>query len=121
VKARLYLDEDVLPDLARLLRIAGVDAISTHESDALGLSDEEQLARATSQGRALLSFNFRHFVPISREWSTAGRRHSGILVSYRQYPRRELGELRRVVIRLLDSVAAEELENSTYVLDQFRS
>lgn len=121
MKPRLYLDEDVLPELARVLRSAGYDAVSAHETGALGIGDEEQLALATSQGRALLSFNYRHFIRIARDWQAASRNHGGIIVSYRQYRRRELGELRRAVIRLLDAAAAEGLENAVYVLDQFRS
>lgn len=50
----------------------------------------------------------------------AHRHHAGIIVSHRQYRRRELGDLRRTVARLLDTVSAEELENSVYVLDSFR-
>ncbi len=120
MNARLYLDEDVVPDLARVLRSAGHDAISAHESGALGLSDEDQLLRATAEGRALLSFNYRHFILIARDWSEAGRPHSGIIVSYRQYRRRELRDLRRAVLHLVEVVTAEELENSVYALDQFR-
>jgi hypothetical protein len=42
------------------------------------------------------------------------------VVSYRQYSRRELGELRRAVLRLLDSVSAKQLRDSVYILDTFR-
>ena len=120
MRARLYLDEDVLPELARVLRSAGHDAVSAHEVGALGLTDEEQLIRATAQGRALLSFNFRHFIRIAQELYEAGGHHAGIVVSYRQYRRRELRDLRRAVVRLLGAVPGEDLENSVYVLDQFR-
>lgn len=120
MRARLYLDEDVLPELARVLRSAGHDAVSAHELGALGLTDEEQLIRATGEGRVLLSFNYRHFIRVAREWFAAGRHHAGIVVSYRQYRRRGLRELRRAVARLLDTVSGEELENSVYVLDQYR-
>jgi uncharacterized protein with PIN domain len=119
VTARLYLDEDVLPELARLLRAAGHDAVSAHEEGALGISDEEQLVRATGQGRALVSFNYRHFIRLAREWSKEGREHAGIVVSFRQYRRRQLGELRRAVIRFLDSVDEGRLRNAVYVLDEY--
>ena len=56
MRARLYLDEDVQPEVARLLRAHGHDAISVAERNAVGLSDEEQLARATQEDRVLVTF-----------------------------------------------------------------
>lgn len=120
MKARLYLDEDVLPELARVLRSAGLDVVSSHEQGNLGLSDEEQLARATADGRALLTFNYRHFIALARDWWIAERSHAGVIVSYRQYRRRELRDLRRASVRLLETVDAEDLANAVYVLDAFR-
>ena len=120
MRARLYLDEDVIPELARILRAYSQDAISSHELGALGLTDEEQLARASAEGRALLSFNYVHFLKVGRDWFLAGRHHAGIIISYHQYSRRELRALRRTVLALLEAVSAEELQNSVYVLDQFR-
>jgi hypothetical protein len=121
LRARLYLDEDVLPDLARVLRAAGHDVTSAHESDALGLSDEDQLRRATDESRALLTFNYRHYLKLGRDWFLARRNHSGIIVSYRQYRRNELRELSRRVSQMLTTLSAEDLEDSVWVLDQFQA
>ena len=120
MRARLYLDEDVIPALARVLRSSGLDAVSVHEQGALGLSDEEQLARATADGRTLLTFNYRHFIALARDWWLAERSHAGIIVSYRQYRRRQLRDLRLAVIRLAETVSAEDLVNAVYVLDEVR-
>jgi len=51
VTPRLYLDEDVVPELARMLRSHGHDAVSAHEVSALQLEDAEQLERASADGR----------------------------------------------------------------------
>ncbi|MEX1252703.1 MAG: DUF5615 family PIN-like protein [Dehalococcoidia bacterium] len=120
MRASLCLDGDVLPDLARILRSAGQDVVSAHETGALGVTDEEQLEQASAEGRALFSFNYRDFIEIGRDWFASGRAHSGIILSYRQYRRSEVRELARRVLALLDSVPVEELENSIRVLDQFR-
>lgn len=119
MRARLYLDEDVLPELARVLRAAGHEVVSAHEVAALGVSDEEQLGRAAAEGRALLTFNYRDFLKLAREWFGAGRSHAGV-VSYGQYRHRELGELRDAVIALLETLTAEDLRDTVWVLDAFR-
>jgi len=62
-----------------------------------GSSDIEQLAFATSQNRAILTFNVRDFVRLAREYADSGRHHSGIIVSD-HLPFREL--LRRVLVLL---------------------
>jgi predicted nuclease of predicted toxin-antitoxin system len=120
VKARLYLDEDIIPDLARMLRAYGLDAISVHETGALGLSDEEQLARASAANRVLLTSNYGDFRRIALDWARAGRSHPGIIISYHQYSRREIGTMARAVLALLNTVTAENLKDSVQVLDPFR-
>ena len=120
MRPRLYLDEDVIPDLARILRSRGSDVSSAHEVGALGLSDEEQLAYAAAEGRAILTFNYQDFLEIGEAWFLAGRTHAGIIISYHQYGRREIGELLRAVLALMDAVSAEELRDTIHFLDQFR-
>ena len=120
MRPRLHLDEDVAPKLARMLRTHGHDAISAHEVGGLQLEDPEQLERAANDGRTLLTFNYHDFLRISEEWFLAGRSHAGIVISYRQYARSELGTLLRAVVALLESLTAEELRDSVVVLDQFR-
>lgn len=53
---KLYLDEDVDPLLAEVLRDRGLDCISTHESGNRGHTDFDQLVFATRQGRTILTF-----------------------------------------------------------------
>lgn len=120
MRLRLYLDEDVIPELARVLRSRGWDAVSAHEVGAFSLTDEEQLDRASAQGRAVLTFNYGDFLRIGREWLIANRPHAGIIVSFHQYQRRELGNLARLCLALLDAVSADNLRDSVLVLDDFR-
>lgn len=117
---RLYLDEDVVTELARMLRSHRHDAISAHESGGLQLTDPEQLERASHDGRTLLTYNYHDFLRINEEWFIAGRPHAGIVISYRQYARSESGTPFRAVVALLESLTAEDLRDSVAVLDQFR-
>jgi hypothetical protein len=66
---RLYLDEDVHPDLAGQLRQQGFDCQSAAQAGMLGRSDGEQLEHATAQGRCLVSFSVRDFAILAQQWA----------------------------------------------------
>ncbi|MEX2236325.1 MAG: DUF5615 family PIN-like protein [Dehalococcoidia bacterium] len=117
---RLYLDEDVLPGAAQVLRRRGFDVTSAQELGNLQWTDEERLAWATAEGRVILSFNFRDFQTLFRRWHQAARHHSGILISYRQYPRRELGEFARRAQVLLDALGDDGFSGALWALEQYR-
>src|SRR6266849_3936434 len=91
-RIRLYLDEDIHPDLAEAIRQKGFDCQHAAEAGMLGKLDEEQLENATSQARCLVSFNVRYFVVLAQRWAQAGRTHAGIVVT-KQVSRRALGRL----------------------------
>ncbi len=120
MSARLYLDEDISPEVAQLLRRLGLDVISAHESGNLRASDPDQLAYATAAGRVIVTCNCTDFLRLAREWSDGGKPHGGIILSYRQYPRREIGEMVRLIARFLAVVTPEELHDAVYVLDALR-
>jgi predicted nuclease of predicted toxin-antitoxin system len=96
---KLYLDEDVNPQLARDLRNRGYDAVSTNEANNLGLSDLEQLEYARSHERALLTHNRNDFLEIASAYAVDGTSHYGILfvpqVAYGQLLQRILQFLTR--------------------------
>lgn len=64
-----------------------------------GRSDADQLAFATGQGRAILTFNVKDFVHLAREYAGSGQHHGGIIVSdhlpFRELLRRVLALLKR--------------------------
>ncbi len=113
---RLYLDEDVDPLLARVLRDRGIDCLSTHEADKRGIPDSEQLAFAAAQGRTILTFNVKDFVQLAREYGSSNRHHSGIIVS-NHLPFREL--LRRILILFLRH-AQDDLSNKVFWLQDYQ-
>ncbi len=121
MRLRLYLDEDVIPELARALRRHGEDVVSAHEIGTTGWDDEAHLARATSEGRTILTYNYVDFLRIAAEWFAAGRPHAGIIISHHQYSRAELGEVTRTVLAALDVLDSEVIVGSVQVLDQYCS
>jgi uncharacterized protein with PIN domain len=114
--ARLYLDEDTLPELAALLRDRGYDVLSAHDIGALGITDEEQLAIAISERRAIVSSNRRDFARLATHCSENGIEHWGIVLMYRQYRRRELGAGIRDFEQFLSAFGEDDLRNTTLPL-----
>lgn len=79
----LFTDEHIDTRLAPALTRRGRDVLSCQEAGRANqrISDEDQLAFAASQGRAILTFNTIDFIALDIEWKQAGRRHAGIVVS----------------------------------------
>jgi hypothetical protein len=89
------------------------------EAGNIGVPDEAQLTYAASRGMAILTYNAQDFISLARAWLIAGREHSGIIIS-EQFSQRQFGELLRRVLRLLDSVTADEMHNQIVFLQQFQ-
>ena len=116
---RLYLDRHIKLRLADDLRARGFDVLSTQEAAMDTASDDEQLALAANQGRAILTFNIRDFAPLHEQWTIAGRPHAGIIVS-QQLGSRQYGVLLSRTLRLLETMTADELRNNLVHLEQFK-
>lgn len=79
---KLLLDEMYPARLARALRERDADAEAVDERNPLrGLADEELLAIAAREGRALVSENVADFMRLYGEWGAAGRRHAGVVIA----------------------------------------
>jgi hypothetical protein len=84
----LLLDEMFTDDIAQQLCAKGYDAISVVANPALvGLPDDQILAYATTEGRALVTANIRDFIPLDTRYRAADQSHAGlILVSTKTFP-----------------------------------
>ena len=90
---RLFLDEDVGGEVARLIRGHGAfDVLTTQEAGRanFGYDDESQLQFATEDSRTIFTFNMRDYDLIAKRWSTEGRHHAGIVSSPQGEPSRLL-------------------------------
>ena len=105
---RLLLDEDVWQGLSRALRDAGYDVLSATEAGCKGFSDEDLLAYAIAQNRAVLTHNIRDFAPLAEVYYMQGIEHPGIIVSRRF----EKGELLRRTRVLLETLTVDALANT---------
>lgn len=84
----LLLDEMFSDSIAHQLRAKAHDVISVVADPALvALPDEQVLAYATAEGRALVTANIKDFVPLDGRYRAAGQSHAGlILVSTKTFP-----------------------------------
>lgn len=84
----LLLDEMFSDSIAQQLRANGYDVISVVATPTLvALPDDQVLAFAAGEGRALVTANIKDFVPLDGRYRAAGQLHAGlILVSTRTFP-----------------------------------
>ncbi len=116
---RLYLDRHIMARLAIDLRGRGFDVLRTEEADKDTATDDEQLAFAAEQRRAILTYNICDFAPLHDEWQAAARTHAGIIVS-QQLGSQEYGLLLKRMLRLLNHFTAEEMVDNFVHLEQFK-
>ncbi len=77
---RLLLDEHYSAAIATKLRGAGHDVTTVQGNAPLEGSDDALLMHAAfAQGRALVTNNARHFVPLAREWAARDDQHFGLI------------------------------------------
>ena len=81
-----------------------------------GLTDPEHLARATADGRVIFTYNCKDFERLAKECRARGDVHAGIIASYHQYRRHELGTAARAISVFLDEYDADHLHNLYLVL-----
>jgi hypothetical protein len=77
---KVYLDEDLSPIVALLLRQRGVDATSAHDVGNSQLGDRAQLEYATREGRAIVTRNCADFLRLAHDAVATNTAHAGILL-----------------------------------------
>jgi hypothetical protein len=103
--------------LAAALGAAGIDVQTTPQAGRRGSQDPDQLTLAAVQGRGLCTSNIRDYAILDREWSAAGKHHSGILfTTQRQW---SIGEKSRPIQALWQALSAEEMSGRTEYLQNW--
>ncbi len=115
-RPKLHLNENVSPRLAEQLRRHGFDVVTSQESGLLAEPDDGQLAFACTQQRAILTFNISDFVALHNHYMAGGKEHWGIILSTRE----PIGILLHRLLRLLNTLTADELKNRIRWLNEFK-
>ncbi len=113
---KLHLDEHLPPRLAIQLRMHGFDVSSTLEIGMKGDDDDAQLAFAAAEQKALVTFNHKDFAVRHERYLSAGREHWGIILSTEE----TISLLRRRLLKLLNTLSADELKNQMCWLNEFK-
>jgi hypothetical protein len=117
---RLYLDEDSMDqDLVRALRARGADVTTALDEDMTARSDRDQLEFATSQGRALYTFNVSDFFELHTLYQNEERQHGGIIFGSQQ--RYSVGEQMRRLLRLTATVPPDSMHGRVEFLSNWES
>lgn len=78
--------------------------MSVEEVNMREASDEQLLRFATSEKRALVTYNILDFHMLLSEWHRAGRHHAGIIfVSEKAASQKTVGQIIRALKKLLDT------------------
>lgn len=107
----LYLDEDLSPRIAELLRAQGIGAVSAHEVGNTQLDDRGQFAYARGAGRAIVTRNVRDFLRLAEEAVAANMSHPGIILVPPSFRGDEFAEIAR-------ALAVQAAEHPQGVADQ---
>ncbi|ODS33256.1 MAG: hypothetical protein SCARUB_01647 [Candidatus Scalindua rubra] len=77
---KYYLDEDISPKIADILKSYKIDAKSTHEAGMIQATDVEQLEYASSEGRCIVTRNRNDFIRLTIKFFNENRPHHGVLI-----------------------------------------
>ena len=83
---KYYLDEDISPKIAKLLRKQKIDCTSAHERDMVQASDLEQLEIAAKQEKCLVTRNRDDFIRLTVQFFNSQLAHHGVLIIPHSYP-----------------------------------
>lgn len=96
-------------DLVRGLRSRSIDVITAADAGMIKRPDRAHLTLATSQSRALYSFNVRDYHQIHTHWTTSGLVHGGIILASQK--RYSTGEQIRRLVHLIGSLTQEQMRS----------
>jgi len=109
---KLLLDEHIWEGLTEALTQRSYDVVHIIHTGQRSIDDEPLLELAAAQGRALLTYNVRHFVRLVRLWYETGREHAGVILSVQLPPAQMLKQAERLLTPPPHSIGSPRLRPS---------
>ncbi len=103
---RVYLDENLSPAIAGVLREAGVDAVAAQEAGNIQFDDRTQLAYATRERRAIVTANIGDFVELARDAVATNTEHAGIVLVPASFQGDEFQGIAKAILEILKQYPA---------------
>ena len=103
---KFYLDANLSPKIAELLRRRGFDAVSAFEVKKAQSSDQEQLDSAAREGRCLVTKDARHFILLSQQAVRRHVPHAGMILCPPSMRGDEFGAIADALIQVADRYPA---------------
>ena len=116
---KYYLDEDLSPKIAEILRKNHMDAVSAHEVGMLQASDIEQLDRASSDGRCIVTRNRNDFIRLTVQFFNEHRLHAGVLIVPHTLPGDNFLRIAKAIIKYHLKYSKGKMES--YAIDFLES
>ena len=94
---KYYIDEDLNPKIADILKREGIDALSSRKAGMLQASDLEQLKYASSEKRCMVTRNRNDFIRLTVQFFNENRPHYGVLIIPHSYPGDRLNHIAKAL------------------------
>ncbi|OGL16729.1 MAG: hypothetical protein A3F92_14460 [Candidatus Rokubacteria bacterium RIFCSPLOWO2_12_FULL_71_22] len=113
---KIYLEENLSPRIAELLRARGVDAVSAHEVGNTQLDDRAQLLYATREGRAIVTADIVDFTALATAAVAANAEHAGMILVSARFRGDEVGAIARGIAAVVERSRATGLTGTVVYL-----
>ena len=98
---KLYLDENLSPRVAELLRSRRIDAVSAIDVGHAGLADRRQLGYASAEGRVLVTTDVKDFTVLAKAAVAANAEHHGIILIPPSFSTDEFGPIAAAIAAIV--------------------
>jgi Domain of unknown function (DUF5615) len=115
---RAFLDEQLSPQIAALLRKRGYDVVAVADgTELIGSSDRVLLEVASDERRAVITNNVKDFRPLAAEPLARGQTHGGLILvpSSRTRTRASVERLADAIERVLRNHPDELVSSEQWV------